>query len=82
MENGTPLACVANLSPVVRQGYRVGLPRGGTWLEVLNTDAPIFGGSGVVNGPIVAEASPFHGLDYSATLMLPPLGVIWLEPEA
>ncbi len=34
-----------------------------------------------MNGPILAEARPFHGLDYSATLTLPPLGVIWLEPE-
>ena len=81
LEHGRPLACIANLSPVVRQGYRVGLPRGGTWQEALNTDAPVFWGSGVVNGPILAEARPFHGLDYSATLTLPPLGVIWLEPE-
>jgi 1,4-alpha-glucan branching enzyme len=47
---------------------------------VLNTDAPIFWGSGVVNGYVVAEAEPHHGLDWSATLTLPPLGVIWLEP--
>jgi 1,4-alpha-glucan branching enzyme len=80
-ETGTPLACVANLSPVVRQGYKVGLPRGGTWLEVLNTDAPVFWGSGVVNGPILADGGPWHGLDHSAILRLPPLGVVWLEPE-
>jgi 1,4-alpha-glucan branching enzyme len=75
-----PLACVANLSPVPRGGYRIGLPRGGTWNEVLNTDAPEFWGSGVVNGPVSADGPAWHGLDHSTELTLPPLGVIWLEP--
>jgi 1,4-alpha-glucan branching enzyme len=79
---GKPLACVANLSPVVRNDYKLGLPRGGPWVEVLNTDAPLFWGSGVVNGAIHADGPPWHGLDHSATLTLPPLGVVWLEPEA
>src|SRR4029079_2033230 len=47
---GRQLACVANLSPVVREGYRIGLPRGGRWREVVNTDAGEFGGSGAGNG--------------------------------
>ena len=75
------LACVANLSPVVRRGYRVGLPSGGAWREVLNTDATEFGGSGVGNsGQVWAADHPFHGLAFSAELTLPPLGVLWLEP--
>jgi 1,4-alpha-glucan branching enzyme len=76
------LACVANLSPIPRHGYRVGLPAGGTWREALNTDALVYGGSGVGNGGAVwaADAS-CHGLAFSAELTLPPLGVLWLVPE-
>jgi 1,4-alpha-glucan branching enzyme len=71
---------VTNLSPVVRQNYRIGLPWAGVWNEVLNTDAPVFWGSGVVNGPVMADGPAWHGLDHSAVLTLPPLGVVWLEP--
>ena len=77
-----PVACIANLTPVPRFGYRVGLPRGGSWRELLNTDASAFGGSGVGNGgEVCAEEYPFHGLSASALLTLPPLGVLWLAPE-
>ncbi|MGH9067375.1 MAG: alpha amylase C-terminal domain-containing protein, partial [Acidimicrobiales bacterium] len=76
-----PVACVANLSPVPRHGYRVGLPRAGAWREVLNTDAVSFGGSGVGNGGTAwATEAPWHGLPFSAELTLPPLGVLWLTP--
>jgi 1,4-alpha-glucan branching enzyme len=75
------VVCVANLSPVPRQGYRVGLPAGGPWIEVLNTDAVAFGGSGVGNGGSAhAGNDPWHGQPFSAELTLPPLGVIWLRP--
>jgi 1,4-alpha-glucan branching enzyme len=77
------LVCVANLSPVPRERYRVGLPRGGAWVEALNTDAAEYGGSGVGNGGrVVAEDVPWHGQPGSAELTLPPLAVIWLIPEA
>jgi 1,4-alpha-glucan branching enzyme len=75
------VACVANLSPVVRAGYRLGVPQGGTWIEILNTDAPLFGGSGVVNGALVASAVEWHGLPAYLELTLPPLAVVWLAPE-
>jgi 1,4-alpha-glucan branching enzyme len=79
---GDPVACVANLTPVPHHGYRVGLPRGGRWLELLNTDAREFGGSGLGNAGIVeAEEFAWHGLDFSASLTLPPLAVLWLAPE-
>jgi 1,4-alpha-glucan branching enzyme len=74
------VACVANLSPVVRPGYRMGVPGPGWWDEILTTDAPIFGGSDVVNGPRLAEPIPWHGFDWSVELTLPPLGVIWMAP--
>ena len=77
------LACVANLAPVTREGYRVGLPKAGRWREILNTDASAFGGSGAGNAGVVeAEGGPWHGLSHSATLVLPPLAVLWLVPDA
>ncbi len=81
-EPGRELVCVANLTPLVREGYRVGLPRSGRWREVLNTDAEAYGGSGVGNlGAVETEPLPWHGQPGSATLTLPPLGVLWLTPE-
>ena len=78
---GAPLACVANFSPVPRQGYQVGLPRGGSWLEVLNTDDLHLGGSGVGNGGQVhAVDRSWHGQPFSAEMTLPPLAVLWLQP--
>jgi 1,4-alpha-glucan branching enzyme len=75
------LACVANLSPIPRHAYRVGLPAGGEWREVLNTDAAAFGGSGVGNaGSAFAVDHPWHGQPFSAELTLPPLGVVWFTP--
>jgi 1,4-alpha-glucan branching enzyme len=79
---GRALVCVCNFSPVPRPGYRVGLPRAGTWRAVLNTDASIYGGSGAGNGgAITAEQTAWHGQQWSAELQLPPLGVLWLVPE-
>jgi 1,4-alpha-glucan branching enzyme len=75
------MVCVCNFSPVVRPGYRVGLPRAGEWREVLNTDAAAYGGTGVVNaGAIAPEEIAWHGQAQSAELELPPLGVVWLAP--
>jgi 1,4-alpha-glucan branching enzyme len=78
---GEVVACLANLSPVPRVGYQVGLPLAGPWREVVNTDATVYGGSGVGNlGGVVADGPAWHGLDYSAEVTLPPLGVVWLTP--
>jgi 1,4-alpha-glucan branching enzyme len=76
------VVCVCNLSPVPREGYRVGLPRSGRWAEALNTDSGRYGGSGVGNPEgVAAEAVPWHGQGCSAEVTLPPLGVLWLVPE-
>ncbi|HEX4732632.1 MAG TPA: 1,4-alpha-glucan branching protein GlgB, partial [Solirubrobacterales bacterium] len=76
------LVCVANLSPTPREGYRIGLPRSGRWIEVLNTDSRLYGGGDVGNGGHV-EAEPIGWNDqpFSAKVTLPPLGVVWLRPE-
>src|SRR5262249_21190078 len=77
------LICVANLSPAPRHGYRVGLPRGGAWVEALNTDSRFYGGGDVgAAGALGAEPIGWHAQPFSAELTLPPLGVLWLRPEA
>ena len=76
------LACVANFSPVVRHHWRVPLPVGGRWREVLNTDAAEYGGSGIGNlGAVDAVEEPFHGRPFSAAVTIPPLAAVWLAPE-
>ena len=79
---GTPLAVVVNFSAVPHDDYRVGLPHAGRWREVLNTDAELYGGSGVGNlGAVVADEVSWHGRPASAQLRVPPLGAVWLVPE-
>ena len=74
---------IANLTPVVRHGHRIGLPHDGPWRECLNTDSGHYGGSNVGNhGRLMAEPHPVHGQAWSAAFTLPPLGVLWLQPEA
>jgi 1,4-alpha-glucan branching enzyme len=71
---------VCNFTPVPRANYRVGVPCGGFWREVLNSDASIYGGSGQGNlGGIDAVPVPTHGRSHSLYLTLPPLGVIFLK---
>jgi 1,4-alpha-glucan branching enzyme len=75
------VVCVANLSPVPRERYRVGLTAPGQWREVLNTDSEYYGGSGVGNmGGVASEEQPWHDQPFSAEITLPPLGVVWLTP--
>ncbi len=77
------LACLVNFSPVVRHHWRVPLPTGGAWREVLNTDAVDYGGSGVGNlGGVEAVAEPIHGRPFSAAVTLPPLAAVWLAPAS
>jgi 1,4-alpha-glucan branching enzyme len=76
------LACLVNFSPVVRHHWRLPLPVGGAWREVLNTDAEAYGGSGVGNGGgVTAEDEPLHGRAFSTGVTLPPLAALWLVPE-
>ncbi|HLW79523.1 MAG TPA: 1,4-alpha-glucan branching protein GlgB, partial [Terriglobia bacterium] len=74
---------VANFTPVVRTGYRVGVPRPGLWREALNSDAPVYGGSGQGNlGGVEAEPVPFHNRPHSIRITLPPLGAILFKSPA
>jgi 1,4-alpha-glucan branching enzyme len=71
-----------NFTPVPRQNYQIGAPLPGRWLEVLNSDAPIYGGSGQGNlGGVDAAPIPRHGHLHSLNLTLPPLGALFLKPD-
>jgi 1,4-alpha-glucan branching enzyme len=73
---------VCNFTPLVRENYRVGVPRGGRWRECLNSDAPLYGGSGQGNlGGVESVPLPAHGRFHSLNLRLPPLGVLFLKAE-
>jgi 1,4-alpha-glucan branching enzyme len=77
---GDIILVVCNLTPVLRQNYKVGVPRGGFWREVLNSDAEIYGGSNCGNsGGVEAATIPAHGRDCSLNLTLPPLGVLFFK---
>lgn len=74
------VVCVLNFTPVVRQGYRVGVPSAGFWKEILNSDAGHYWGSNVGNsGGVFAEPVPMHGQAFSVTLTLPPLAAVFLK---
>ncbi len=71
---------VCNFTPVPRFNYRVGVPKGGFWKEILNTDAKEYWGSGMGNlGGKKAERIPWHGREYSLSLTLPPLSVLYFK---
>jgi 1,4-alpha-glucan branching enzyme len=72
-----------NFTPVPRLNYRVGAPKGGTWKEALNSDAAVYGGSGMGNmGAVEAAPVPAHGRHFSLPLILPPLSILFFTSEA
>jgi 1,4-alpha-glucan branching enzyme len=76
------LVCVCNFADAHRTGYRVGVPRGGAWREILNTDTERYAGwNAGRNEAITVDELPWHGQPFSAELTLPPLSVLWLVPE-
>lgn len=82
-EGRSPIAVVMNLTPVVRYGYCLGLPVPGKWIEVLNSDAGIYGGSNVGNmGGVSTYAESCHGRACSAAFTLPPLSILAFKPES
>jgi 1,4-alpha-glucan branching enzyme len=79
-----PVLVVCNLTPVPREGYELGAPAHGFWRELVNTDAAVYGGSGVGNlGGATTRPVSRHGRPCSLTLTLPPLATLLLrhEPE-
>jgi 1,4-alpha-glucan branching enzyme len=77
-----PILVVCNFTPVPRTNYLVGVPSGGYWKELLNSDAPLYGGGGLGNyGGVEAAPVPAHGRFHSLTLTLPPLSAIFFKHE-
>ena len=75
------LLFVCNFTPVVQQNYRVGVSGKGIWKEVLNSDAPLYGGSGQGNfGGLTTVPLPMHGRPFSLNMTLPPLGIVVFRP--
>lgn len=80
---GDDLLVVANMTPVPRPGYRIGVPRAGFWRERLNSDAGAYGGSDTGNlGGVSSEPIAAHGQAQSLSLTLPPLGLLILEASS
>jgi 1,4-alpha-glucan branching enzyme len=78
--SGDVVLAVVNMTPVPRQGYRIGVPSAGCWRERLNSDATCYGGSNVGNdGALMAEPVPAHGQEASLSLTLPPLAMLILQ---
>jgi len=76
------IAVVCNLTPLPRHNYRLGVPRGGMWRELLNSDAVELGGAGQGNlGGVEATPVGFHGRPYSLNLTLPPLSALFLKSD-
>ncbi len=81
-DNDPPILVVCNFTPVPRYGYRMGVPATGVWREILNTDAGVYGGSGVGNaGSAQADAGSFNHFPASIALTLPPLSTIILKAD-
>jgi 1,4-alpha-glucan branching enzyme len=80
--DGRCVVVVCNFTPVPRSGYRVGVPYAGTWTEVFNTDATVYGGSGV--GSVAGPTEPLSAHQYaqSLNLTLPPLACVMLVPTS
>jgi len=78
--SGEHILIVLNATPVVREDYRIGVPFGGWWRELLNSDSEYYWGSGQGNaGGVMAEVVPSHGREFSLRLRLPPLGALFLK---
>jgi 1,4-alpha-glucan branching enzyme len=81
-EEADPIVVACNFTPVPRHNYRVGVPKPGRWLEVFNSDAEAYGGSGVGNyGSVETAPVPYQGHRWSVMLTLPPLAAVFLKPE-
>ncbi len=75
------IVVICNLTPVVRRGYRIGVPQGGRYKELINSDLEVYGGNGIGNGSdLQSENTPSHTFAHSLSLTLPPLATIMLQP--
>lgn len=78
-ENDKCLLVICHFQTSVLENYSIGVPGGGVWKEILNSDDKVFGGSGLSNGELKAQKEPSHGHDYSVTFKIPALSVMIFE---
>ena len=82
-EGHAPVLVVCNMTPTPRSNYRIGVPAGGIWREIMNTDSRFYGGSDMGNGgELHAVPQPMHGEAHSLDLTLPPLATLFLRAES
>jgi 1,4-alpha-glucan branching enzyme len=78
---GTPVLVICNFTPVPRSNVLVGVPHGGYWRELLNSDAELYGGGGWGNfGGVEAQPVPANGMPWTITVTIPPLGCLFFGP--
>ena len=80
--SGNFVICVSNMTPIVRHDFRMGVPTGGMYRELLNTDDERYGGGGILNAEKHAEPHGSHGRDFSIALTLPPLSTVFFGTYA
>jgi 1,4-alpha-glucan branching enzyme len=81
-QGGAPILVVCNFTPIPRPNYIVGVPDGGYWREIANSDATLYGGSGVGNlGGVEAAPVAVHGHYHCLVLTLPPLAILMFKRE-
>ncbi|MDY4783876.1 1,4-alpha-glucan branching protein GlgB [Pygmaiobacter massiliensis] len=78
-DDGREVLIACNFTPVARPGYRFGVPRAGTYKELLSSDAVEFGGTGLHNPPIRAKKKATHGQEYSIEVTLPPMSTVYFS---
>ncbi len=81
-EKGKEVIVVCNFCPVTRTGYRIGVPKAGSYVPVLSSDDAKYGGSGTELSPAKTKKEEMHGLPYSVELTLPPLSAVFYEHKA
>ena len=81
-KKGGEVIAVCNFAPVLRPDYKIGVPRAGTYTEVLNSDEERFGGAGVLNGKVRAHKAPMHGFEHFIELKVPPMSTLLLKAPA
>ncbi|MCI5207728.1 MAG: 1,4-alpha-glucan branching protein GlgB [Candidatus Electrothrix sp. ATG2] len=75
------LVVICNFTPIIREKYRIGVPRGGRYREIINSDLTVYQGSGVCNSELHTVSEPSYDMDQSLILTLPPLATLILKPE-
>ncbi|CAK8714860.1 1,4-alpha-glucan branching enzyme GlgB [Candidatus Electrothrix laxa] len=75
------LVVICNFTPVIREKYRIGVPQGGRYREIINSDLTVYHGSGVCNSELHTVSEQSYGMDHSLVLTLPPLATLILKSE-